>query len=98
MTRVVKVEERQRGVFGKIIKWLFIIFNVLMLTWLGSYWMDLGDMSQNLSNDFERASLGIGGTIGTGLVLSVWLFGDLFLGLFVLLTRGKKVTIEKTID
>jgi hypothetical protein len=35
---VVRREVRKRGFFGKVFKFLFVLFNVLMLIWLISYW------------------------------------------------------------
>ena len=32
----------------------------------------------------------IGGTIGTGMLMGVWIFGDIILGMFVLFTRPKE--------
>ncbi len=98
MTRTVRIEKRQRGFFGQIFKWLFIIFNALMLIWLVAYWAELGEMSSSIQSDAESAGLAIGGTIGSGMLLTFWVLGDIILGLFVLFTRGKKVITEEVVQ
>lgn len=76
----VQLRKTTRGMFGKIIKWAFILFNLLMLAWVWT----AGDMT----SEMEGADA-VGGAIGTGLIFGLWVFGDIILGLFVLLTRPK---------
>ncbi|XEI31197.1 zinc ribbon domain-containing protein [Aeromonas veronii] len=83
-----QIRKPKRGFFGKLFKWGFILFNLLMVFWLVSYWGSVGDMMQG-ANDAEKAGGVIGTTIGTGMIFGIWGFGDLILGLFVLLTRPK---------
>ena len=95
-TRIIRTEKNVRGPFGKIVKWTFILFNVAMLCWLVSYCATIGESMNSAGSDAEQAGTAIGGTLGVGLLIFVWGFGDIILGLFVLLTRGKKVIVEET--
>lgn len=85
----VQLRKPKRGFFGKLFKWGFIGFNILMVIWLFSYWGSVGDLANTASSDAEKAGAAIGGTIGTGMLFGLWVFGDIILGLFVLLTRAK---------
>ena len=80
----------KRGLFGKLFKWLFILFNILMAIWVFSYWGDVGDMMNNGMNDAQKAGASIGATMGTGMLFMFWVMGDIILGLFVLFTRPKR--------
>jgi len=85
----IPLKKAKRGIFGKIIKWLFIGFNILMVFWLISY---MGSIGEAVATGTEAESTGavIGGTIGTGMLMGVWIFGDIILGMFVLFTRPKE--------
>lgn len=92
----VQREVSDRTIFGKIVKWVFIGFNVLMLIWMISAFAAVGDINQNAINDAERAGAAIGTGLGMTFLLFIWGFGDLILGLFVLFTRRKKlITVEE---
>ncbi|NSY36844.1 hypothetical protein [Leisingera sp. ANG59] len=80
----------KRGFFGKIFKWLLILFNVLMVIWLFSYLGQIGEMMDGTASEAEKAGAAIGGSIGTGFILTVWVIGDIILGLVTLLTRPSK--------
>jgi hypothetical protein len=90
---LVQREIRKRGFFGKLFKFLFIAFNILMVIWLFSYWGQIGGMMDG--NKYERAGAAIGATIGTGMLVFFWVAGDVILGLFVLLTRGQRILITE---
>jgi hypothetical protein len=85
----VQLRKPKRGFFGKLFKWGFIGFNILMLIWLFSYWGSVGDLANTAGSDAEKAGAAIGGTIGTGMLFGLWVFGDIILGLFVMFTRPK---------
>lgn len=84
-----QLRKLKRGFFGVLFKWGFILFNVLMVAWLISYWGSIGELTSATSSEAERAGAAIGGTLGTGVLFSVWLFGSIILGLFVLFTRPR---------
>jgi hypothetical protein len=79
----------KRSFMGKLFKWSFIGFNLLMVMYLISYWGSVGEIASNASNEAEKAGVAIGGTLATGMLFGVWLFGDILLGMFVLFTRPK---------
>jgi hypothetical protein len=75
--------------FGKIVKWFFIGFNVLMAWWL---FAGVGSASKHIAGAGSEAAQA-GAAIGTGLgamfVLFIWVVGAVVLGLFVMFTRPK---------
>ena len=85
----VQLRKLKRGFFGKLFKWSFIGFNILMVIWLFSYWGSIGDLANTAGSQAEKAGAAIGGTIGTGMLFGIWVFGDIILGLFVMFTRPK---------
>jgi hypothetical protein len=92
----VQKEVSDRTLFGKIMKWSFIIFNVIMLIWFIGGMSTAGDVVGNAASDAERAGAAIGTTLAAGMLLTLWAIGDVILGLFVLFTRRKKlITIEE---
>jgi hypothetical protein len=93
---IVQREVSDRTLFGKIVKWVFLGFNVLMLIWMVFAFAAVGDMNHQAVNDAERAGAAIGTGLGMTFLLFVWGVGDVILGLFVLLTRRKKlITIDE---
>ena len=94
MPTIVRKEKRQRSTFGKLIKFIFIAFNVSMIIWLVSA---MGAISQMpIESDAARVGQALGATIGFSMILSIWMMGDVPLGIFVLLTRGDTVIVEET--
>jgi len=79
----------KRSIFGKLIKWTFILFNVLMLWWLIASLGGAADLIDSTQDEAEQAGAALGTGIGMLFILFVWGMGDLILGLGVLLTRGK---------
>jgi hypothetical protein len=88
--RIVQVETRKRSFTGKLVKWSFIFFNILMLIWLIGGMNAAGDGYEAMS-EAEKAGTAIGAGIGAMFIVSIWAMGDIILGLLVLLTRGKKI-------
>ncbi len=84
-----KLNEAQRSLFGKIIKWVFIIFNVIMLIWVISGGGAASDAVNTAGSDAEAAGAAIGAALGMGMLFVMWLIGDIILGMFVLFTRPK---------
>lgn len=92
----VQREVSDRTIFGKIIKWVFISFNILMLIWMISAMGNVSEVDSQAMNDAERAGAAIGTGLGMTLLLFIWGVGDVILRLFVLFTRRKKiVTVEE---
>lgn len=85
----VQLRKPKRGVFGKLVKWLFVGFNIIMVIWLFSYFGSVSELTNSAGSDAEKAGTAIGATLGTGVLMAFWVFGDIILGLFVLFTRPK---------
>ncbi|MAK54386.1 MAG: hypothetical protein CML17_00800 [Pusillimonas sp.] len=83
------IRKPRRGFFGTIFKWLFILFNVVMVIWLFTYWGSIGDMMNNSASDAEQAGAALGATMGTGMLFMMWALGDIILGALVLFTRPR---------
>jgi hypothetical protein len=84
------IRKPKRGIFGKLIKLLFIAFNLLMLLWVLTSLGAIADLAGTATSDAEMIGAAIGTTLGFGLIGSIWVIGDVILGLLVLLTRPKK--------
>lgn len=95
MATIVRKETRKRGFFGWIFLILFIVFNLIMLAWLitGTN----AASSTAAVGSAQEVGRTIGTAIGAGLIMFIWLFGAVILGLFTLMTRGRKTIIEETI-
>jgi hypothetical protein len=96
-TKVVRTEKTVRGLFGKIVKWSFVGFNLLMLLWVLSYCSFVGKAASSAATDAEKVGTGIGSILGSGMLLFIWMFGAVVLGIMTLLTRGKKIIVEETV-
>lgn len=83
-----RLRKPRRGVFGTIVKWLFILFNVLMIAWLFAYYAQIGSSMEGESEAY-RTGAGIGAMMGTGMLLTFWVLGDIILGIVVLFTRPR---------
>jgi hypothetical protein len=92
MPVTVRKEIRKRGLFGKIFKFLFYAFNVLMIVFLVSFWRAI---SGAIGPNGITPDQGIGtNLLGTVMIAVVWLLGDGVLGALVLATRGSKIVLE----
>lgn len=85
----VQLRKPRRGFFGTLIKWIFIAFNILMLISMFQYFASIGELTNAADSEAARTGTAIGATIGIGMLISVWGFGDIILGILVLLTRPK---------
>lgn len=94
--KIVQVETRKRGLFGKLVKYAFILFNVLMIAWLASYAGQIGDTMNGAQSEAYKAGAAIGGGIGTMMLFVIWVFGDIILGIAVALSRGKRILTTVT--
>lgn len=94
--RIVLREMRQRGWFGRIVKALFVSFNVAMIAAVIAY---VCLVVFGTAAGLGGMLVSIGGVliVLTGL-LFVWLIGSLLLGVLVLATRGAKVIERVVID
>jgi hypothetical protein len=76
-----------RSPVGSFFKYLFIVFNFLMIFWLISYWTTVSKIGIE-DNAYASADAAIGSMIGTGMILMSWGIGVIITGIPVLLTRG----------
>jgi len=93
---IVRTEKRERSAAGKLIKWSFIAFNVLMAVWIVGGLHSVSKIQTHSAA--EQIGTGIGATIGITMLLVLWALGDLILGILVLVTRGDKVIIEESMS
>lgn len=98
MARVVRTESYERSLFGKIIKYIFIGFNLFMLFWALSYCSAIGDTYSSADSEAARAGTAIGATLASGMLMTIWAFGVIILGALTFFTRGRKTIVEDTID
>jgi hypothetical protein len=84
----VQLRKLVRSTFGKIVKYSFIIFNILMLVLMVTGVGSITDGYESMDT-VEKAGTALGAGIGAMLLLIIWLIGDFILGLFTLLTRPK---------
>lgn len=82
-----QLRKPKRGIFGKLFKWAFILFNILMVIWIIAGLASTSDITA--TTDAEKAGAAIGTTLGLGFLVGIWVVGDIILGLFVLFTRPK---------
>jgi len=85
-----KLKKPQRSAIGKIIKYCFIGFNILMLIWFITGMGEAADTASAAHSEAEQAGAAIGTGLGAMMLLLIWVFGDIVLGLLTLLTRPKK--------
>lgn len=81
-----QLRKPKRTFFGKIIKWTFILFNLFMIYWIIRYF---GDASEVMQNAGYRAGTTIGTGIGMMVIGTIWVIGDVIIGMLVLFTRPK---------
>jgi hypothetical protein len=79
------------GLTGRIFFWAAVGFNLLMAAWLVSYLASAGKMKAAAlaaaRTAADRAAAGDSVAAGAGLLLGLWLFGAVMLGLLAALTR-----------
>ena len=93
MASVVRRETRERSAVGRLIKWAFIGFNILMVVWIVVGMNAASKME--VHSVAEHAGRAIGSAIGFVALLILWAIGDIILGILVLFTRGDKVITEQ---
>lgn len=85
-----RLRKPKRSMFGKLVKYSFVGYNILMLLW---FVVGVGSASEeitNSSNDAEQIGAAIGTGLGAMMIIFIWVSGAAVLGLMTLLTRAKK--------
>ncbi|MGM1347762.1 hypothetical protein [Serratia liquefaciens] len=84
-----QIKKIRRSFFGKLIKWIFIIFNIFMIYSVFVGLSGSGDVINSATSEAERAGATIGTGLGVMLLGSIWVIGDIIIGTLVFLTRPK---------
>ncbi len=84
------LRKAKRTIFGKIVLWIFIIFNAIMLWWMITGMKTVTSGIDTAGSDAAKTGATIGAGLGFMMILTIWAFGDIILGLFTFLTRPKK--------
>jgi uncharacterized membrane protein len=85
-----KQTKPQRNAVGKIIKWTFIVFNILMLVWLiGGVGSASSEISE-IQDEASRAGAEIGTGLGAMMIIFVWMAGAVVLGILTYFSRAKR--------
>lgn len=79
----------KRSVLGKVLKWLFIAFNLIMIYWLFAGTGASTDVVNHASSEAGKAGAEIGRGLGVMMILFLWVVGDIILGMLVMFTRPK---------
>ncbi|MBN9044652.1 MAG: hypothetical protein J0H18_03165 [Rhizobiales bacterium] len=96
MAKIIRKETRKRGIIGWFFLLAFIAFNIFMAFGL---FAGINNASKvQAASDAERAGQAIGTVLGSGFLLFIWLAGVVILGFFVLLSRGRKIIVEETVE
>ena len=83
----VQLRKAKRGFFGTVFKWLFILFNVLMVWWMVEGIGITSDAVTTAGSGAEQTGAAIGSGLGMMMIFGIWVVGDIILGLFVLFTK-----------
>ncbi|WP_394546258.1 hypothetical protein [Pantoea ananatis] len=84
-----QIRKPRRSFFGKMVKWTFILFNILMVYCLFAGLSGSGDVINNAASDAEKAGAALGAGLGLMAIGIFWVIGDIILGMLVLFTRPK---------
>jgi hypothetical protein len=85
----VQLRKAKRSLLGKLIKYTFILFNLIMGWWLVAGMQMATKAVHETSGAAEHAGAAIGTGLGAVMIIFIWVVGDFILGLFVLFTRPK---------
>jgi hypothetical protein len=91
------IEKRRRGAFGWIVAGLFWCFNIWMIYAVVAIVSSSAQHVGQLSDKASKVGATISATIGFTMILWIWLFGAIILGLMMLFSRGKKIIVTKEI-
>ena len=95
MAKIKRTEIRKRGFFGKLFHILFIGFNVVMIGLIALFWLAAASVE---TESADAGGAALAGTLGTGVLLSIWLPTAALLGVLSYVTRGNAEYIEETIE
>lgn len=83
------INEPRRSIFGIVVKWLFIAFNMFMALamWNGMKATTATDVSS--ASDATLAGHAVGAELGVSFLLLTWVCGAVILGLLTIITRPR---------
>lgn len=91
----ITTETRKRGLFGWIVAILFWGWNAIMgWSFIGGLGAT-GEGYKSAATNGQQTAYTIGSTIGFGLILMLWMFGAVILGLMMMFTRGKTTLVTR---
>jgi hypothetical protein len=79
-----------KPIFGKIVKWVFILFNRLMIIWVCSAINAIEDVISNVFSGAEQAGTAISSRLRFMMPGSVRVAGNIIIGIIVLLLTSPK--------
>ncbi|GAB3571789.1 hypothetical protein GCM10027578_30650 [Spirosoma luteolum] len=82
-------EKPRRTGFGKVIKWVFIGFNILMFIWVVFGLVNAPDEVAAAGNERQQEDEAVYAGIGLIALLLVWAVGAGLLGILLRLTRPR---------
>lgn len=85
-----RLRRPRRSPIGSLIKGSFIAFNLVMIWWFGGYVVEWADRFDQASSEAARTGTAIGGTMASGMILTIWTMGVIILGVATLLTRPRQ--------
>lgn len=87
-------KQAKSGLAHRLLRWAFIGFNLVMAAWMVSYVLSAGKMKAaalaTATTAADRAAAGDAVAAGGGLLLGLWMFGAVLLGLLAALTKAPK--------
>lgn len=84
-----ELKKPERTIFGKIVKWSFIGFNLLMLYWFVAGMAGASASIDTATSEAEKAGATIGTGLGAMMIIFVWCFGTVILGTLTYFTKAK---------
>lgn len=92
MQEIISTERQARGFGGRLVALLFWGFEGFMALWLFSAIANI-DQDPHLNGQFE----GIAILAAVTVLIWIWLFGTIILGIMMLVSRGEKVTVIRRV-
>lgn len=84
-----QLKKPRRSFFGRLIKLIFILFNIFMIYAVFKGMGGGGEVISQASSEAERAGATLGAGLGLMALGVIWVIGDVIIGIFVLFTRPK---------
>ena len=92
MQEIISTERRSRGFGGRLVALLFWGFEGLMALWLFTTIANI-DQDPHLNGQFG----GIAVLAAVTVLIWIWLFGTIILGIMMAFSRGEKITVIRRV-